>query len=459
MPEPVAAPSFASTFTRIFVPVAFQNLFFSLIGIIDVLLIGQLGDAPVAAVGLAGQFFFLLNLTLFGTANGAAVFAAQYWGARDRRSLHRVLGLCLSICLGAAVTFAAAALLFPESVMGLYTQDPVVVALGASYLRIIAWSYCFTAVTITFAALIRSSGNTRLPMVVAVATLSLNIVLDYCLIFGKLGLPALGVRGSALGTAISRGLECLALVALMYRRGSPAAAPLREYFGFNLAFAAHHLRLILLVFLNEFLWALGTNVYNAIMARLGTAAYAAYNISTTFLGVGLFWALGCTTTCGILVGYQVGAGDSEAAYRTGGRILRISVVGSALVGLALAAARQPLMDLYQVSAVARQDASAMLLIIGLTLSLRSLDAMFIVGILRSGGDTRYAAFLDVGGIWLAGIPAAALAAFVWHVPAAWVLAAMLAENLTKNLLAFRRYLSRRWICKVGQAAVEPSPVG
>jgi len=450
---------FAQTFIRYFVPVAFQNLFFSVIGIIDVLLVGQLGDAPVAAVGLAGQFFFLLNLTLFGTASGAAVFAAQYWGARDRRSLHRVLGLCLSICLGAALTFSAAALIFPAWVMGLYTQDPVVVALGVSYLRIIAWSYGFTAVTITFAALIRSSGNTRLPMVVAVATLSINIVLDYCLIFGKLGLPSLGIRGSALGTAISRGLETLVLLILAYGRGSPVAAPLREFFGFSLAFVIHHLRLILLVFLNEFLWALGTNVYNAIMARLGTSPYAAYNIASTFLGVGLFWSLGCTTTCGILVGHQVGAGDSEAAYRTSWRILVVSEIGACLVGLALAAARQPLMDLYQVSDVARQDASAMLLVIGLTMALRSLDAMLIVGILRSGGDTRYAAFLDVGGIWLAGIPAAALAAFVFQLPAAGVLAAMLAENLCKNVLAFRRFLSRRWITRVGQAAAETVPAG
>ena len=331
MSQLAPSPSFARTFTRIFVPVAFQNLFFSLIGILDVLMVGQLGDAPVAAVGLAGQFYFLLTLTLFGTASGASVFAAQYWGARDLPNLRRVLGLCLSVCLGVAVIFAFGALVFPRWVMGLYTQDPAVVGLGVSYLQIIGWSYVFTAITVTIAAMVRSTGNTRLPMLVAVSTLTLDMALEYCLIFGKLGLPALGVRGSALGTAISRGVECLALVLTANGRPLPVAMAPRQLFGFNLAFVSHHLRLILLVFLNEFLWVLGVNGYSAMMAHLGTSAYAAYNISSTFLGVGLFVAMGCTTTCSILVGHHIGAGQPEAAYRTASRALVISVLGSILV--------------------------------------------------------------------------------------------------------------------------------
>jgi len=436
------------------VPLAIQYLFTSLIGMAEVVMVGQLGDASVAAVGLAGQFFYLLNITLFGVAGGTAIFAAQYWGARDLANLRRALGLCLATCLVVALAFAGAALVLPGRVIGLFTQDPAVIRLGASYLQIIGWSYVFSGITMGFAALIRSTGNTRAPMLVGVTTLCLNIVLDYVLIFGRLGLPALGVRGSAGATAICRGLECLALVLVVYWRRLPVAASPRQLFSFDWAFAARHLRLIVVVLLNEFFWALGTNVYNAMMARLGTAAYAAFNISATFQTLGLFFSMGCANTCGILAGHEIGAGKPEAAYRIAGRILIIAVVGSGLIGLTLAAARQPLLNLYQVSPLARQNASAMLLITGLALGVRALDGMLIVGILRGGGDTQYGAFLDLGGTWLAGIPAMALAGFVLHLPAPWVLAAMLAENLFKDTLAFRRFLTRRWIRNLARPAGE-----
>lgn len=437
--------SFAKTFIHLFLPVATQNLFFNLIGIFDVLMVGQLGDVSVAAVGLAGQFFFLLNVTLFGITSGSAVFVAQYWGARDLPNLRRVLGLSLALCVGISAAFAVVALAFPAVVMEVYTRDAAVVALGSAYLRRIGWSYVFTGITTAFATAVRSSGNTRLPMLVSVSMFSVNTVLNYGLIFGQLGLPALGVLGSAVGTALCRGGECLILLSLLYGRRLPMAATVRQLFDLNWAFAARHLRLVFLVCLNEFMWAMGVNTYHAIMARLGTSTYAGYNIASTLQGLGMFVATGCATTCAILVGHSIGAGERETAYRIARRILAISVSGSLLVGLGLVALREPLMRLYQVSPEARADASAMLLVVGCMLWLRSLDPIVIVGILRSGGDTRYAAMIDLASIWLVGIPMVTLAVFVFRWPVGGVYLAILTENLVKNTLGLRRFFSRRWI--------------
>lgn len=459
MLEQSQSPTFTKTFLRLFVPAATQSLFFNLIGIFDVLMVGQLGDASVAAVGLSGQFFFLLSLALFGTTSGSAVFAAQYWGARDLPNLRRVLGLSLAVCMSAAAIFAFVALVFPGQVLRLYTRDAAVIELGISYLRVIGWSYLFTSITVCFSAIIRSSGNTRLPMLVSVFMLSLNTALNYCLIFGKLGLPALGVQGAAIGTCISRILECLLLLAILYKLRSELAAAPRQLFNFNLTFVSRHLRLILIVFLNEFLWALGVNVYNAMIARLGTSAYAAYSITTTVQGLGLFFSFGCAITCSILVGHRIGAGKPEEAYRIAGRILLISFLGSIVVGLVLVVTRYPLMELYRISPEARQDASAMLLIAGLSLCLRSLDPMFIIGILRSGGDTRFSAIADVGAIWFAGIPAVALAAFVFHLPVQWVFCAVLTEHLVKNVVGARRFLSKRWIRNLTAGGLVNDPAG
>lgn len=449
--------SFARTFLRLFIPAATQNLFFNVIGLIDILMISQLGDAPVAAVGMAGQFFFLLNLTLFGTAGGSAMFAAQYWGARDIANLRRVLGLCLLVGIAAAAGFTLVALAAPGWVISLYTQDPAVADQGIAYLRIIGWSYLFTAVTISFATMVRSTGNTRLPMLVSIVFLSLNILLDYSLIFGKFGLPEMGIRGAAAGTAASRALECFILLLLLYARRSPVAGTLPQLFRLDWTFISHHLRLVFLVFINEFVWALGMNAYNATIARMGTSVYAAYNVTSTIMGLGLFYTMGCAMTSSILVGHAIGAGDPEQAYKTAGKILKISVGGAFIIGLLLVAARNPLLDLYQVSAQARADASTMILVAGLTLGLRGLDAMFIVGVLRSGGDTQFSALLDVGSIWLAGIPALALVVFVLHAPVEWVYLAILTESLVKGVIGFQRYFSRRWIRNITSSSASITP--
>jgi len=445
MPIHSSSPGFMRGFLRLFLPMATQNLFFNLIGLIDMMMIGQMGDVPVAAVGMAAQFYFLLNLTLFGIASGAAVFAAQYWGGKDLASLRRVLGMCLIGGVSAALGFSLVALLAPGWVISLYTQDPAVADQGVAYLHIIGWSYVFTAVTISFVSMLRATGNTRLPMLVSVGFLCCNVLLNYSLIFGKFGLPEMGIRGAATGTALMRTLECLIFLLILYLSRSPVAGSLRELFHIDRQFIGHHVKLIFIIFINEFVWALGVNVYNAIIARAGTATYAAYSVTASIVGLGLFYTMACAMTSSILVGHAIGAGKPEDAYQIGGKILNISFVGAALIGLLLIFARVPLLDLYQVSPEARASATAMLLVAGLTMGLRGLDAMFVVGILRSGGDTRFSALLDVGSIWLAGIPALALMVFVLRAPVEWIYFAVVLESLVKGVIGLARFFSRRWI--------------
>lgn len=457
MLSPNTDPGFFKTFIHLFIPAAIQNLFFNLFGILDVLMLGQLGDAPVAAIGLAGQVFFLLNLTLFGIASGCSVFGAQYWGAQDRRNLHRMLGLCLVLGLVVAFGFSLLALIFPTQLIGLYTQDAVVIKLAASYLRVMGWAYLVFPLTIAYSSLLRSTGNTRLPMMVSVVALALNATLDFCLIFGWAGFPALGVQGAAVGTVISRTLECLALLTVIYWKRLPVAASFKQLFQLDWTFMSRHIRLVGVVFLNEFFWALGINVYNAIFARLGTQAYAAYNIATSFNSLGIFFPMAVMMACGIMIGNAVGAGDEKTAFSIGRRTIWINIAGSIVLGALLVIARNPLLTLYRVSEQTHKDALGILIIAGALLWLRGLDGMFIVGILRSGGDTRYSAIVDVGAIWLAGIPAVVLAAFVFHLPLPWVFLAMYAENLVKNILGLHRYLSRRWMRNLTQPSPIPEP--
>ena len=169
---------------KIALPIALQSLITSLINMVAVIMIGQLGERSVAAVGLANQVWFLLNLLLFGIVSGCAMFVAQLWGKKDIPNVRRVLGLAVKLGLFAALIFWSLAIFFPKMVLHLYTEDADVIQLGSQYLRIFGWSYGFYALSAAYGISLRSTGYVRLPLVVSTAALGFNILIAYPLIFG-----------------------------------------------------------------------------------------------------------------------------------------------------------------------------------------------------------------------------------------------------------------------------------
>ena len=206
---------FFRTMMAIALPVAFQQLISASLNMVDVLMVGQLGETSIAAVGLANQVFFLLILFLFGVSSGMAIFTAQYWGKGDVESIRRVLGLALVVALAVGTGFSIAAVGFPRQVLSFYTEDPRVIELGASYLRIVGLSYPAVAIVTSYIAVLRSVTLVKLAAFISAAALALKTGLAYLLIFGVAGLPALGVRGAALGTATAWFFELALLLFLV----------------------------------------------------------------------------------------------------------------------------------------------------------------------------------------------------------------------------------------------------
>ena len=179
---------------KIAIPIIIQQLTFAGLNMLGVIFVGQKGEVSVAAVGLAGQLAFLLNLVHFGIISGAAMFTAQFWGKRDIPNLRRVLGLCLALALAASLIFFTLAQLFPSQILGIYSKDPVVIELGTGYIRTFSWTFLFFAITFSYALVMRSTGNVLLPTTVSIGALLISTLLSYALIFGKFGLPELGKR-------------------------------------------------------------------------------------------------------------------------------------------------------------------------------------------------------------------------------------------------------------------------
>jgi putative MATE family efflux protein len=433
---------------RFALPIALQYLLSSSLNMAAVMMIGQLGETAVAAVGLANQIWFLMNLVVFGVVSGAAMFVAQLWGKKDIPGIRRVLGLTVKLGLGAALLFWFLATFYPASVLRLYTTDPAVIEQGKSYLHIVAWSYGLYALSAAYYAVLRATGNVRLPLIVSSAALILNVGLAYPLIFGlkTFGLPAMGTDGAALATLIARLLECFTVLALVYRnRSVPAAASLRDLIEVDLRFMSTVLKPILPVIANETLWSLGITTYNAIYGRIGTQAVAAINIIGTIeqMAFVLFFGLGQATA--ILIGHQIGAGEPEKAYQYGGRSLGLQGSGALLMGGLAWLFAGSLFQVYKVSPEVIASAQSLLTVMALGFWVKACNHVIIIGILRSGGDTRFSLILDGLVIWLVGVPAAAVGAFLFHLPVQWVYALTLSEEVVKFTAGLWRYFSKRWI--------------
>ncbi len=436
---------FFSQLFKLALPIVAQQFIMSSLNMVNSIMVGQLGETSVAAVGLSNQIYFLFSLLLFGTNSGAAIFMAQYWGKGDIPSIRRVMGLALVIGTAGGLLFTGLGLFFPHLALGFYTTDPAVIEAGASYLRIYALSFPFTIFTFCYAFVLRSTGNVRLPMVVSVGALSIDTLLSYTLIFGKLGLPALGINGAAVAIAIARALECGVLLWLSYRLRTPAAANLAELFQLDWAFVTRVLRRILPVMLNEILWALGITTYNAIYAHVGTDAIAAMNIASTFDGLAIVMFIGIGNACAILVGNVIGAGDEKKAFRYAGNAIALAMLSSLVVGILVWAASGWMLLPYKVSPNVAQYAQRILWVISTMLWLRSANMVLYVGIFRSGGDTHFAFLFDVGSIWLVGVPLALLGAFVFHLPIYWIYLLVMGDEINKFIFGLRRYRSNKWI--------------
>jgi putative MATE family efflux protein len=438
-------PDYFPEVRRIAVPIMLQQAVFSLLNMLAVVFVGQKGDAAVAAVGLAGQIAFLLNLVHFGIISGAAMFTAQFWGRRDVPNLRRVLGLCLILAISASLIFFLLSQLFPGEVLGIYSRDPAVIALGASYIRIYSWTFLFFGVTFSYALVMRSTGDVKTPTTISVIALSISTFLSYSLIFGNFGFPELGIRGAAVAAVIARFIECVTLLTVTYLKKSPVAASLRELTDFDAAFVKKVIRPMLPVILNELFWSLGITTYNVIYGRMGTASYAAMNIVSTIEQVGFVIFIGISNATSVLVGNRIGAGKEEQAFVYAGRSLGLGIAGGVIIGLLLQLLKWPILSLYNVSPEVIYDASRLLSVVSAFLWIRVNNMTIVVGILRAGGDTRFSLFLDGIIIWIVGVPMAYFAAYVLHLPVYYVYLFAMTEEVTKWLLGVPRYRSRKWI--------------
>ena len=436
---------FFSTFLRLWTPIASQQLIFALLNFISTMMVGQLGETSVAAFSLAGQIIWLLQLFMFGIGSGAAIFVAQYWGKRDVSNIRRVLGISLVIGLFGAGIFSIIALVFPAQALAVYSSDPAVISLGSDYLRILGLGFLTIPITNNFTVALRSAGNVRAPVVISIVAWTGCAVITYALIFGQFGMPALGIHGSAIGSTIVRVIECVALLAFTYSTRSVAAARLSELLAFDRPFIVNVVKTMLPVVANEILWSTGISLYSLIYGRIGTESVAAVSIAASVENLAFVPFIGIANSAAIMIGNRIGADEEHKAMTYAKQFFAMNLALGVLIGTAIFFCAETILGFYQIDPTTREFARNIMVIMALALSIKVSNMLLIVGVLRAGGDSRVSALIDVSPLWLVGLPAATLGAFVFGLPVYWVYLLTITDEACKLTLALWRMISKRWI--------------
>lgn len=438
--------NFTRTMLSIAVPLTLQNLLFSSFTLIDTVMVGRLGDLPLAAVGMAGKWSWFLNIVLFGCTSGAAVFIAQYFGAGDKRGIHRTYGLMSILSLAASLVFMACALLIPERVAGMFTSDPEAIAAAAVYLRCIAVSYPFQALAKSSATLLQSTQRVVIPFFGAACSVVTNVTFNTLLIFGLCGFPAMGVAGAAIASAIAVVVNALVIYVLGLKKDTMLRAPLSAMLDISRGFVRDYVRVGAPAMFNETVWALSILIYSSIFGHMSTGAYAAITVAKSIEDLTCVAVHGMCSACAVMIGSYIGQGKFDLAKACARYHIVLTTAISLVIGGSLFFLKGPIMSLFGVSESVRADSMAVIMIYGAEMALRNIPLMFVVGTFRAGGDTKYGLIVDTLSAYLIGIPLTAAAGLVFHMSVPFTYAVMyFVEDIFKVIVYGRHFLSDKWI--------------
>lgn len=437
---------FWRAFLPLVLPITLQQMLISSLNLVDTLMVGRLGDNAIASVGVAGQLSFFINIVLFGVASGGAVFIAQYHGANDPKNIRRVFGLVLCINVPLALLMCGVCFFAPEAMAAVFTDEPAMIGEAAQYLKIACFAYIGVSLSQTMSVVLRSTEKVRLPMFASMASSLLNVAVNYILIFGKLGFPAMGIRGAATATVISSFVNVGVLLVASLIRKNILIAPLREIFSLSKDFVRQFVRRAAPVLLNEGLWSLGVLGYNMVYGRMGQENYAALTICRTVEDLAFIFFVGVCNACNIMIGKRIGAGDIEESKDYARRFMLLMPLVSVAVGLGIIAARPAILSLFSVTEAVRNTAMLIMLVYGLEIGLRNIPYLAVVGVFRAGGDTRAGVRYDGFCLYCIGLPVVIVTGLFLKLPFIVVYMLMLlCEDIPKCILCLRRFHSMKWI--------------
>ncbi|MDD3335499.1 MAG: MATE family efflux transporter [Eubacteriales bacterium] len=448
--------SFLRMLAAIAIPVALQNLLTTTGSMVDTVMLAQLGELTVGSVGLCAQFSSLLFSCYWGFVGGGMLFFAQHYGAKDGDGVCSSYGLTLSCMLTVGLLFCLLGVLAPETVMGLYTDKPELQAIGVQYLRIVGFAYPLQVLSMAMSALLRTTDRVRLPLIASIVSLLTNFLFNYLLIFGKLGLPRMGVQGAALATVISGAVNVLMLLAMGKATQHPYLLQIKRHFCWSKAFIQKYLLKCFPILCNELLIGVGNMVINIVLGRQSTQAIAALAVFRTFEGFIIAFFAGFTNAASILVGTEVGAGHHELAFARAKRLIvlcPVTICGACLLMLAI---HPPLLTAMSLSGESFEICRSMLIIYTFVAVIRMCN-WIQNDTFRSAGDAAFGTILEITFMYLLVLPCICLTGLVFKAPFLLIFASAYVDEPIRIVIMLRHAFSGKWIkpvTKEGLATID-----
>lgn len=437
--------SFFSSICSLAIPVALQSMLQASFSIVDQIMIGQLGSVSVAGVGLAGKFASIYSVIVSAVGVVAGIMISQYLGQKNQREVRRSFWVNLLIAVGLAGVFTLLCGGFPAHIMGLYTTDAPMRQSASAYLQMITATYLPLAGATLLSTLLRCMDKAQLPLYASIASAVLNTGLNYLLIFGRLGLPAMGASGAAIATVISTWVNCLLMLVMLGRHGAllKIAGNSGVKMGkFNLK---QYLSMLMPILACEFLWSLGENIYTAIYGHMGTDASAAMTLINPVQSLVIGALCGLSQAASVIIGKELGSREYDRAYRDSWRLIRYGLLGAAILSALVAVASPLYVQIYQVDATVKLLTRQILLAYALIAPFKVLNMIAGGGILRSGGKTNYVMVIDMIGTWVFGVPLGLLSAFVWKLSIPYVYFLLSLEECVRFAITVFVLRGKRWM--------------
>jgi putative MATE family efflux protein len=427
------------------IPIVIQTLITSSLNMVDSVMVGQLGVDSIAAVGIANKVNSMLFIILSGFATGAAIFSAQYWGKKDRVGIGKVMAITLVVITTVATLFMGIIFIASDGIINLFSNNQDVILLGANYLYVIAFSYIATGVTILFQVILRSMGEVKGAMYINVFVIVLNTLLNYIFIFGNLGAPALGVSGAAIATVFARIVQCVLLFMLVKKFKVFSVLrnhSLRQVFDYTLI--RKYVEIAIPSVVNHVVWTLGEVTFIWLYAFRGTDVVAAVTLVDPLIFIFMAVFIGISDASSIMVGNNIGAKSRELAFTYAKRFLLITFLLSILASLGILLVAPHFLSLYNVTPEVVEYASSVLFVYALIITPRFLNMVNNMGVLRAGGDTKFVLYLDLLGVWLVGIPVAAISIY-FGLPLYLVFFLANSHEIVRMAFGVKRTVSKKWL--------------
>lgn len=424
------------------VPIALQSMLQASFSIVDQIMIGQLGSVSVAGVGLAARFSSMYTFMVSAVGTVAGIMISQYLGQSNHREIRRSFWVNLLLAAAMAAVFMAVGVVIPKGIMGLYATDVDTVQAAASYLSIIAWTFLPAAGCTLLSTLLRCADHPSLPLYAGIAASVVNTVLNYILIFGKLGFDAMGAQGAAIATVIAQLVNLLLLIGMLGKVRHLLQAGERE--ARKPFLWGQYLKMLVPVLATEFLWVLGENVYAAIYGHMGTAATAAMTLTGPIQNLLIGAMCGLSQAAGIIVGKRLGGDDFDGAYDGAKKIFLYGFIGSVCLSVLVAVTRAGYVEIYRVEEEVKHLTRLILVMYSLIAPVKVLN-MISGGVLGSGGRTKYLLMINVTGTWVFGVPFGLLSAFVFRLPIQWVYLLLSLEECVRLAMCFVVFKKRLWM--------------